>query len=64
MISLEQLRIIDPNLNDLTDETLELVRSKLYEVGQFAFDKWLKTKAVPNLPLGLSQSSCDSYTIK
>lgn len=53
MISLDQLRIIDPRLKDCPDEVLEPVRDRLYALGQFAFEEWLKErnrriKVVPN----------------
>lgn len=64
MISLEQLKRIDPKIRDLSDEQIELVRAKLYILGQLMFDEWIKTKAVPNHPVGLSQTPGDSCIIK
>lgn len=56
MISLERLKSIDPSLQSIPDEELEHVRVKLYELGQFAFELWLKERneklMVPNRPLG------------
>lgn len=60
MLDPEQLRSIDPRLQKLSDEHLERIRAKYYEIGQFAFEQWLKgrnkPKAVPTNPLGLSYS--------
>lgn len=68
MISIEQLRKIDPiNLGSLSDEDLDIVRAKLYELGQFAFDEWIKKrnrpKAVPTHPVWLSPSTSGSCRI-
>lgn len=41
MLTLEQLRKIDPDLKDCPDEELIKIRSALYELGNFAFDTWL-----------------------
>lgn len=66
MLSIDQLKQIDPKLKTLTDEELELVRYKLYELGQFAFEEWLKSKnnpknkAVPTYPVRLSLSTSGS----
>jgi hypothetical protein len=60
MLSLEQLRKIDPRLKSVPDEELEHVRAKLYEIGQFAFEEWIKeknkSKAVPISRLRLMTS--------
>ena len=60
MLSIEQLKKIDPNLKNLTDKDFEIVRAKLYDLGQFVFEEWLKDrnkpKAVPIHPIGLSLS--------
>ena len=48
MLSLNQLREVDPRLRDCPDDVLERVRAKLYELGQFAFDEWLKERSRPS----------------
>ncbi|MFA5792168.1 MAG: hypothetical protein WC884_04010 [Candidatus Paceibacterota bacterium] len=60
MLSIEQLRKIDPSLKNLTDKDFEIIRAKLYDLGKFAFEEWLKrrnsSKTVPIHPIGLSLS--------
>ena len=67
MLNLEYLRRIDPSLKTLSDEDLERVRAKLYDIGQFAFEEWLKErnkpKVVPFYPVGLSHSLSGRCTI-
>lgn len=67
MLSIEQLRKIDPTLSDHTDEELERVRAKLYEIGQFAFEQWIKArnkpKAVPSYPVRFMHSLSGSCTM-
>ena len=44
MLSIEQARKIEPDLENLTDsEVLELI-SDMYGLGQLAYDKWLKMR--------------------
>jgi len=52
VISLEDLRKIDPELNDLTDEELEQIRAELYQLGQLAFDVWWLEKDGSKNPVG------------
>jgi hypothetical protein len=40
MLSLEQCRKIDPNLNDVPDQELEAALLVLYGLGKIALDKW------------------------
>lgn len=40
MLSLEELRKIDPTLSDLSDAELIKVRNDLYKLGQIVFDDW------------------------
>lgn len=70
MLSLEHLRKVDPLLEKLTDEQLERVRAKLYELGQLAFETWIKergmgipAKIVPNYPFRVLRSSFRESTI-
>jgi hypothetical protein len=55
MLSLEELKEIDPDLN-LTDKELEEIREKLYELGQLAFEVWLEERqgGFPNGPVRVS----------
>ena len=57
MISLEDLRKIDPDLKNMSDERLFEVRAKLYALGQLAFDSWDKNQPTRDLvsknPVGI-----------
>ena len=53
MITIEQARKIDPSLDDLTDEQLRGVLAELYELGQLAFETWLKEKRGSKFPTGV-----------
>ena len=69
MLSLEKLRDIDPRLKMLSDEQLERVRAKLYDLGQLAFETWLKernevnTRIVPTYPSRVLYSASGKCTI-
>ena len=54
MLSLEQLRKIDPNLSDLSDEQLLSVRESLYSLSRMAFE--IANKDVSKSPIGAMQS--------
>ena len=44
MISIEQMRKIDPEIAYMSDEELEALRAELYNTGQLAFDAWWHKK--------------------
>lgn len=44
MLSIEQLRRIDPDLTDLTDEELLNICDQCYALGQLIFDSWLEAR--------------------
>lgn len=44
MLSIEQLRLVDSTLKNLTDEELEEIRKELYDLGQLIWDDWLEEK--------------------
>lgn len=50
MISIEELRKIDPRLIEKSDEEVIKIRSYLYALGQLAFDSWLETKDSSKFP--------------
>ena len=52
MISLEEMRKIDPRLLEMPDEEVKKIRDYLYQLGNLAFDTWLEKK-VPKSPLGI-----------
>lgn len=41
MMSLEELRKVEPKFKDLPDEELTLIRQFLYALGELVFDRWL-----------------------
>jgi hypothetical protein len=53
MLSLDQIRRIDPNLSDIPDEELLKIRNKLYGIVDLALDN-LEKAGVPKSPLGYS----------
>jgi len=55
MLTLEQLRQIDPKLNDVSDEELIRVRKALYTLGEIIFDYWTIKKRGSKCPAGDSQ---------
>jgi hypothetical protein len=42
MRSIEQLRSIDPELRDLSDEDATEIRAKLYALAELALDCWIE----------------------
>ncbi len=59
MLSLEKLRKLDPSLNDMPDEQLEVIRASYYEIAEVAFDAWYEEHGSKN-PAGLSPTSIGS----
>ena len=57
MLTLEQCRQIDPELNKLSDEELKRVRDALYKLGQIIFDDWLTEKHGSKYPIGVLRNS-------
>ncbi len=55
MLSVEQARIIDPNLNNLSDEEVLTIMRNIYEIGSLAFDKWNQDKRFQKSHLVLRQ---------
>ena len=55
MLTLEQCREIDPELNKLSDEELIKVRAALYTLGQIIFDYWSTQKRGSKYPVGDSR---------
>jgi len=45
MLSIEQARKIEPELQSLTDEEVLDILNDMYGLGQLAFEKWAKEKA-------------------
>ena len=50
MLSIERARIIEPELQDLTDEEVLDILNDMCGLGQLAFEKWTKEKDVSKNP--------------
>lgn len=44
MLSIEKLRKIDQELDDIPDEELFNIRDRFYELGRLIFDDWLENE--------------------
>ena len=54
MISLDQIRELEPKLKNSSDEEVAIIREKLYEMAQLVFDTW-KDSHGSKIPLGLKE---------
>ena len=55
MISLDELKRIDPNLKKYSDEDLTKIRALLYSLGQLAIESFLDKKNVSTIsPKGIA----------
>ncbi len=52
MISLEQMRELEPKLKNASDEEVAIIRERLYGLAQLTFDSWVDEHG-SNFPLGL-----------
>ena len=52
MLSLEDIRKVDPELADISDAELEEVRATLYELGRLAYDVQVFEKSGSKNPVG------------
>jgi len=57
MLSLEDCRKIDPELNNISDQELEAIRDCLYGLGNLAIEDWIRENSGSNFPLGLLQKN-------
>lgn len=53
MISLDQIRSLEPKLKDSSDEEVSIIREKLYELAQLTFDSWVDENG-SKIPVGLN----------
>ena len=53
MISLDELRKIEPSLEKLSDKELTIIRNLLYAQGQLAFECWLEKQSGSKNPIGV-----------
>ena len=63
MLTLDQLRKLDPSLKGCEDRHLEELRTALYDVAQLAFDKWWAERSSKK-PVGLFSHGKDKDSIK
>ena len=56
MLTLEQCRQIDPELNKISDEELIKIRAALYELGEIIFDDWITERADSKYPTKVLQN--------
>lgn len=52
MLSVEQLRKIDPETADMSDEEIEALRADMYETVQLAFEAWWQDNSGSKYPVG------------
>lgn len=63
MLTLLELRKIDPELANLTDDELTALRADLYQTAQLAFDKWWTEKSGSKNPVGSSPEEPEVSTL-
>jgi hypothetical protein len=64
MLSVEQLKKIDPRLAHLSDDEIIEIRDTFYDLGQLIFDDWLESGAVSKYPVGVLQRLKESNKIE
>lgn len=64
VLSIEQLRKIDPMLSHLSDDKLLEIRNSFYDLGQLIFDDWLENGAGSKSPVGVLQRLKDGNKIE
>ena len=52
MISLDQIRELEPSLKNAPDEDVALIREKLYGLGHLVFESW-QSESGSKIPMGL-----------
>ena len=52
MISLEQCRKIEPDLEKLSDEEVTKIRNLMYGLGQLIYETWDEERSGSKFPLG------------
>lgn len=63
MISLDQLRKIDPDTNHLTDDEFEKIRQSFYDFGQLIFEDWQEQKFGSKNPIGSLTAEQEGHTM-
>ena len=54
MMSLKRIREIEPKLRDLPDEQVALIRDRIYEMAQLAYDSYREQRD-SKFPVGLAE---------
>lgn len=62
MLTLLELRKLDSELDSIEDNELESISSTLYQIGELAFEQWLKERVSKN-PSGLLTPEAVTPTI-
>ena len=63
MLSVEQLRKIDPDLAHLSDDEVLRVRNTFYELGQIMYEDWEAQRGGSKNPFGGLQDSTENGTL-
>ena len=63
MLSVEQLRKIDPDLAHLSDDEVLRVRNTFYELGQIMYEDWEAQRGGSKNPFGVLQDSTENGTL-
>lgn len=53
MISLDQIRKLEPGLKNASDEEVAQIRERLYEMAQLSFESWMDENG-SKIPVGLT----------
>lgn len=57
MLSLEQCRKIVPSLRELPDEEVKAILDDMYDLGQLAFEDWVKKRTGSKNPVRVIEAS-------
>jgi hypothetical protein len=63
MLTLKQLKKIDPSLSHITDEDLEAIRSSFYNLGELMFEDWRDQKLSSKNHVGLLTNEKEEHTM-
>ena len=63
MLSVEQLRKIDPELKHLSDDEVLQVCNTFYALGQIMYEDWEAQRGGSKNPFGVLQDSTESGTL-
>lgn len=63
MLSIDQLRKLNPQFEKMDDRALEELRSAMYQLGQLCFDVWWTEKSGSKNPTGVFPPAGPSDTL-